>query len=150
MGVKGRAGGTVSQGGNVSSQPDNGSLYSGARILVLGVYFFFQAEDGMRALVRSRGLGDVYKRQSPTRGRRSRSSGSSRRRRRSSTSTRSRPSSEGPTSTASRVRCTPCSRTPRPPTSCLLYTSDAADDPLCVHLGGRRNIKKKTNTNTNL
>ena len=25
--------------------------------------FFFQAEDGMRDLVRSRGLGDVYKRQ---------------------------------------------------------------------------------------
>ena len=25
---------------------------------------FFQAEDGIRALVRSRGLGDVYKRQS--------------------------------------------------------------------------------------
>ncbi len=25
-------------------------------------YFFFQAEDGIRALVRSRGLGDVYKR----------------------------------------------------------------------------------------
>ena len=27
------------------------------------VYFFFQAEDGIRYLVRSRGLGDVYKRQ---------------------------------------------------------------------------------------
>ena len=26
---------------------------------------------------------------------------------------------------------------------CLLYTSDAADDLLCVNLGGRRNIKKK-------
>ena len=26
--------------------------------------FFFQAEDGIRDLVRSRGLGDVYKRQS--------------------------------------------------------------------------------------
>ena len=26
-------------------------------------YFFFQAEDGIRDLVRSRGLGDVYKRQ---------------------------------------------------------------------------------------
>ena len=31
----------------------------------IGVYvcFFFQAEDGIRDLVRSRGLGDVYKRQ---------------------------------------------------------------------------------------
>ena len=28
-----------------------------------GVVFFFQAEDGIRDLVRSRGLGDVYKRQ---------------------------------------------------------------------------------------
>ena len=27
------------------------------------VLFFFQAEDGIRYLVRSRGLGDVYKRQ---------------------------------------------------------------------------------------
>ena len=27
--------------------------------------FFFQAEDGIRDLVRSRGLGDVYKRQPP-------------------------------------------------------------------------------------
>ena len=29
--------------------------------------------------------------------------------------------------------------------SCLLYTSDAADDLLCVDLGGRRIIKKKNN-----
>ena len=29
---------------------------------------------------------------------------------------------------------------------CLLYTSDAADDLLCVDLGGRRIIKKKTTT----
>ena len=34
-------------------------------ICLLGVSwcFFFQAEDGIRDLVRSRGLGDVYKRQ---------------------------------------------------------------------------------------
>ena len=30
--------------------------------------FFFQAEDGIRDLVRSRGLGDVYKRQGQARG----------------------------------------------------------------------------------
>ena len=30
-------------------------------------FFFFQAEDGIRDLVRSRGLGDVYKRQARTR-----------------------------------------------------------------------------------
>ena len=31
--------------------------------MVLSSFFFFQAEDGIRDLVRSRGLGDVYKRQ---------------------------------------------------------------------------------------
>src|SRR5665213_2013059 len=30
------------------------------------------------------------------------------------------------------------------PNFCLLYTSDAADDLLCVDLGGRRIIKQKT------
>ena len=30
------------------------------------LFFFFQAEDGIRDLVRSRGLGDVYKRQGRT------------------------------------------------------------------------------------
>ena len=30
-------------------------------------FFFFQAEDGIRDLVRSRGLGDVYKRQAQLR-----------------------------------------------------------------------------------
>ena len=37
-----------------------------AKIMILvcfGWFFFFQAEDGIRDLVRSRGLGDVYKRQ---------------------------------------------------------------------------------------
>ena len=34
--------------------------------------------------------------------------------------------------------------------ACLLYTSDAADDLLCVDLGGRRIIKKKkTNKHDN-
>ena len=32
-------------------------------MLLLILRFFFQAEDGIRDLVRSRGLGDVYKRQ---------------------------------------------------------------------------------------
>ena len=50
-------------------------------------------------------------------------------------------------------------RRPEGVRGCLLYTSDAADDLLCVDLGGRRIIKKKkprikltssiTNTNTN-
>src|SRR5450756_3102484 len=33
----------------------------------------------------------------------------------------------------------------RASSACLLYTSDAADDLLCVDLGGRRIIKKKKN-----
>ena len=36
--------------------------------MILGIIFFFQAEDGIRELVRSRGLGDVYKRQVEHRG----------------------------------------------------------------------------------
>ena len=32
-------------------------------MVVCSFFFFFQAEDGIRDLVRSRGLGDVYKRQ---------------------------------------------------------------------------------------
>ena len=89
----------------------------------LVVFFFFQAEDGIRGLVRSRGLGDVYKRQS---------SGSPSSRRRASSS------AHGRTSSAS---ARPARRTA--PRSCLLYKSDAADDLPCVDLGGRRIIKKK-------
>ena len=36
-------------------------------VVVLCFLFFFQAEGGIRDLVRSRGLGDVYKRQKPGR-----------------------------------------------------------------------------------
>ena len=32
--------------------------------------------------------------------------------------------------------------------ACLLYTSDAADDLLCLDLGGSRIIKKKNNINS--
>ena len=32
-------------------------------MIIVCWFFFFQAEDGIRDLVRSRGLGDVYKRQ---------------------------------------------------------------------------------------
>ena len=40
----------------------------GCRVISMDVFiFFFQAEDGIRDLVRSRGLGDVYKRQADTR-----------------------------------------------------------------------------------
>ena len=40
------------------------SFYHVVGVCLYGVVcFFFQAEDGIRDLVRSRGLGDVYKRQ---------------------------------------------------------------------------------------
>ena len=43
---------------------------SHGRVLSMGaIFFFFQAEDGIRYLVRSRGLGDVYKRQTEDSGR---------------------------------------------------------------------------------
>ena len=41
-------------------------VYTGCNeqvLLSVRLVFFFQAEDGIRDLVRSRGLGDVYKRQ---------------------------------------------------------------------------------------
>ena len=37
--------------------------YCKTTVLLVVVFFLFQAEDGIRDLVRSRGLGDVYKRQ---------------------------------------------------------------------------------------
>ena len=41
-----------------------GVVLSGGNVLAcVSFFFFFQAEDGIRDLVRSRGLGDVYKRQ---------------------------------------------------------------------------------------
>ena len=88
------------------------------------IFFFFQAEDGIRDLVRSRGLGDVYKRQSP-------------------------PSGFARQTAKAAIRAAPGRPAPpahglRRPTACLLYTSDAADERSSVDLGGRRIIKKKT------
>ena len=93
--------------------------------LLYGMFFFFQAEDGIRDLVRSRGLGDVYKRQEHVQ-------------HRGCHALRSRPA-EGT------CRGVPSRRPASGLLLCLLYTSDAADDLLCVDLGGRRIIKKKTN-----
>ena len=45
----------------VSNVPDSGERSADGRSC--GGSFFLQAEDGIRDLVRSRGLGDVYKRQ---------------------------------------------------------------------------------------
>ena len=61
---------------------------------------------------------------------------------------RSRPASRQAAAQPGTPAYNPARPAPRPMTSraintCLLYTSDAADDLLCVDLGGRRIIKKK-------
>ena len=103
-----------------------GSVYvlvCDVRVLSLLFFFFFQAEDGIRDLVRSRGLGDVYKRQlRPKR-------------------TRQR-LEEGLAGFLERSPALP-SGSFRAALVCLLYTSDAADERSSVDLGGRRIIKKK-------
>ena len=83
----------------------------------------FQAEDGIRDLVRSRGLGDVYKRQAIG----------------LSTMLAIGPEHframlAGFHAMDEHFRTAPF---------CLLYTSDAADERSSVDLGGRRIIKKK-------
>ena len=143
-------------------------------LLLVFFFFFFQAEDGIRDLVRSRGLGDVYKRQVPIYlrlGNRAR-----------------KYSADAPevgvgsfknvsisNIIADNVGAYGCSITGLPgyyvenislenisinfaggvtinnfntemkelEDSCLLYTSDAADERSSVDLGGRRIIKKK-------
>ena len=86
--------------------------------------FFFQAEDGIRDLVRSRGLGDVYKRQLVPVAARQRAEAN-------------RVQGVEAHGQASQPRGVQRAR-------CLLYTSDAADERSSVDLGGRRFIKKKT------
>ena len=97
------------------------------RCYLIAIIFFFQAEDGIRDLVRSRGLGDVYKRQLENnfqimnwsvlynliKGEK--------------------------TIYALPIR--------KHFSFCLLYTSDAADERSSVDLGGRRIIKKKKTNN---
>ena len=92
-------------------------------MVVCGVFFFFQAEDGIRDLVRSRGLGDVYKRQPVDRAR------------------VLRPGRHAVGQASSRRLFRRARR--RLAVACLLYTSDAADERSSVDLGGRRIIKKK-------
>ena len=87
------------------------------------VHFFFQAEDGIRDLVRSRGLGDVYKRQVEE-------------------VTNFAASDEGQDFVCRHIeRMQPEAK--QRVRFCLLYTSDAADERSSVDLGGRRIIKKK-------
>ena len=97
--------------------------------------FFCQAEDGIRDLVRSRGLGDVYKRQPFD-----------------SAEARPVPYASPLWATAMRIlsvslsvyaKRTSGSSLVATTCTCLLYTSDAADERSSVDLGGRRIIKKK-------
>ena len=90
-------------------------------------FFFFQAEDGIRDLVRSRGLGDVYKRQVD---------GGCQSMLAVDAHSHELPAQQ--TATLSKAHHWECK-------SCLLYTSDAADERSSVDLGGRRIIKKKKN-----
>ena len=101
-------------------------LVSATRRSIL-FFFFFQAEDGIRDLVRSRGLGDVYKRQRP-----GRIPGPGLALRLLHRQRRPHLDRWG-TDDAGRFR----------PQHCLLYTSDAADERSSVDLGGRRIIKQK-------
>ena len=86
-------------------------------------FFFFQAEDGIRDLVRSRGLGDVYKRQVPGK------------------EVNLKFGNEPVHVRAADIE--KANLKARQSMSCLLYTSDAADERSSVDLGGRRIIKKK-------
>ena len=85
--------------------------------------FFFQAEDGIRDLVRSRGLGDVYKRQELA-----------------EHCVESRVVGAGKALLADDADSAGSILLGE---RCLLYTSDAADERSSVDLGGRRIIKKK-------
>ena len=89
-------------------------------------FFFFQAEDGIRDLVRSRGLGDVYKRQRLPQA-------AQRRLRHSQTDLPQVFFVIGARAAVAQDALD----------DCLLYTSDAADERSSVDLGGRRIIKKK-------
>ena len=92
------------------------------RVVFSGI-FFFQAEDGIRDLVRSRGLGDVYKRQRKTLDDKN-------------------PDGWYPEEKITVEQALRC-YTINNAYACLLYTSDAADERSSVDLGGRRIIKKK-------
>ena len=94
-------------------------------VLFKSVCFFFQAEDGIRDLVRSRGLGDVYKRQG---------------KKRRSARRLAMADDVDPASLFQRLDDVGVNGN-----ACLLYTSDAADERSSVDLGGRRIIKKKKN-----
>ena len=99
------------------------SIVSLDRHLIVCFVFFFQAEDGIRDLVRSRGLGDVYKRQG--------------------VGCTADVCAHSPLHDPLGQNLLQLHLFLWRPCGCLLYTSDAADERSSVDLGGRRIIKKK-------
>ena len=108
-----------------------------------GIFLFFQAEDGIRDLVRSRGLGDVYKRQLfsipvvipiflliVT--------------------TTASTAASGQMMADNLYAPWAADMVNQQFPGCLLYTSDAADERSSVDLGGRRIIKKKNSDTTGM
>ena len=95
---------------------------------LLFVFCLFQAEDGIRGLVRSRGLGDVYKRQPVPQ--------------------RVQGGRRGGQLVGRQALLVFRLLVPERIRTCLLYTSDAADERSSVDLGGRRIIKKKKRSQT--
>ena len=103
------------------------------------MFFFFQAEDGIRDLVRSRGLGDVYKRQAERTVERKinptlYSQSEFRAKLADNNHFLKRVMEQSMVMVLGKRDDLDC---------CLLYTSDAADERSSVDLGGRRIIKKK-------
>ena len=94
----------------------------------------FQAEDGIRDLVRSRGLGDVYKRQLSALYKKSYDKIESEKK---EILRKTKAKGEAYLEDVNKKIC-------------LLYTSDAADERSSVDLGGRRIIKKKKRQNIRL
>ena len=104
------------------------------------MFVFFQAEDDIRDLVRSRGRGDVYKRQIEQ------------------TAVYNMfdhnfidytvtPYNMNATTRITATNCLLHKNAKGRSYDCLLYTSDAADERSSVDLGGRRIIKKKNKKN---
>ena len=116
------------------------------------VFFFFQAEDGIRDLVRSRGLGDVYKRQDKVL---EIGTGSGYQTcillemgAKVFSIERQKELFDKTKDLLSSLAYSPKlfygdGYKGLPSYACLLYTSDAADERSSVDLGGRRIIKKK-------
>ena len=129
------------------------SLQTTGSALIADLFiFFFQAEDGIRDLVRSRGLGDVYKRQVLSYLDKNGVLIKNKFGNLFSFKTDFMISDEMMSkfidyATSKEVTFNEEEYRKDKDYICLLYTSDAADERSSVDLGGRRIIKKKKNKN---